>query len=698
MRSVSKILAWLATSVAGLFLLFSLRGVGAVDPDRYYHFSLSRLLAESAFPWSLKQWAQFEGIGWDRFFPDKEFLFHVVTGWLSRFGGDQAVLLGVLVIGASVLALLQFVLFGKLASRPWGLALGLGLLFASAPFVYRMSMLRPQVLAVLFFAVQLYGLLRGSRRVFLFGIFFFALSYHTHWLTLLMILAFLCLGLSDRSFRQIGREGLICLGVFAVALVLNPYFPSNVTTGLQHIWVALSATGSANKLSFGGELYPGLTTNWFNLNAVWVALTVVGFGFVYRDFRKDAAWMREVVFLGLLTLLLALSLRSPRAVEYLVPTGIFFFALLAPRMKRLELLLVFGAFCFQGAFASAQYFTWIPVAGERLKTVEKEVANLEKVVASLKGLPENPKVFNCEWDASPYLVYVDPKLRVIDVLDPSFLYFYDEALHSLRERFNSGLTADVEELISASKSDLVMCRGGAAVATLEQSPYFERVHDLETPLPQGARLYRRTAHPPEARLQARISSLKVASVSRDSSERPSLRATYEAAQLVPNAELRSTKNGFVDSSAAILAARTLSKEGEDPKRACLKIDYVFSDPTRLPKEASFLMLGGAQYLEIWQDSKLLFKTRVKDSMAHMTQYAIPFQGKASSVFEVYSCADVGASSSGAALNLMSSSEIKDTCQRKRWKDSDFDVERFGASFTNAPVLTCLGMKGVPLNH
>ena len=48
-----------------------------VDPDRSYHYALSRVVAEQGVPRTLPQ---VTGIGWDKAFFDKEFLWHQLTG------------------------------------------------------------------------------------------------------------------------------------------------------------------------------------------------------------------------------------------------------------------------------------------------------------------------------------------------------------------------------------------------------------------------------------------------------------------------------------------------------------------------------------------------------------------------------------------------------------------------------------------
>ncbi len=49
---------------------------GSNDPVRYHHLALSRLSSEQGL---LRTLPQIEDLGWGQYFPDKEFLFHVLT-------------------------------------------------------------------------------------------------------------------------------------------------------------------------------------------------------------------------------------------------------------------------------------------------------------------------------------------------------------------------------------------------------------------------------------------------------------------------------------------------------------------------------------------------------------------------------------------------------------------------------------------
>ncbi len=61
------------------------------DPDRYYHFAISRQMKETGKLY-VREIPQIKGIHWDEYFPDKEFLFHQFTGLGYRIGGENGAL------------------------------------------------------------------------------------------------------------------------------------------------------------------------------------------------------------------------------------------------------------------------------------------------------------------------------------------------------------------------------------------------------------------------------------------------------------------------------------------------------------------------------------------------------------------------------------------------------------------------------
>jgi hypothetical protein len=236
------LLLLLAIAIAYYALFyFPPRLTGANEPDRFYHLALSRIFAEGGLP---KVLPQVEDLGWGAYFPDKEFLFHALTGLAWWLGGAPGVMLVVPVIGVAILSLL-YLEVARLGT-PGRAALVVGsMVFLTAVFTFRITLLRPHLLAILCFCVLLSGILRNrpwlgcwARRD--------SRCPTTRCTSPCFAIAFAAF------FRWPGeprasRRWLWPLAGLAAGVLLNPYFPSQMVIG----WWAL-------ELALGIDLPP----NW----------------------------------------------------------------------------------------------------------------------------------------------------------------------------------------------------------------------------------------------------------------------------------------------------------------------------------------------------------------------------------------------------------------------------------------------------
>ena len=154
--------ALVAVAALALLLFFQHRTapIALGDPDRFFHLALARETVASGKLW-LSRLPQFTGLGWDRQFPDKEFLFHLVNRGLQFLGGEAAVLKIIPIASGMILLSLL-----SLVSGQAGLMMGSVIVLAGLVFdpylLIRLGMLRPHLLAILFFTLILHGLIRTS--------------------------------------------------------------------------------------------------------------------------------------------------------------------------------------------------------------------------------------------------------------------------------------------------------------------------------------------------------------------------------------------------------------------------------------------------------------------------------------------------------------------------------------------------------
>lgn len=143
------------------------------DPDYYYHVALSKEIVAHGFPETLPQ---AQGIGWDVLFTDKEFLFHVITSQMYNFFGEMGIRVAPVIISAITFLTLALRSWREVGFRLFWIPL---IVIAADPyFLRRAIMVRPHVLAILFFTFLLIGFIRRRKYLTLISAALFALSYH----------------------------------------------------------------------------------------------------------------------------------------------------------------------------------------------------------------------------------------------------------------------------------------------------------------------------------------------------------------------------------------------------------------------------------------------------------------------------------------------------------------------------------------
>ena len=158
------------------------------DPDRFYHFAISKIYAENGFP---EKVPQADDIGWGEAFAEKEYLFHVFTGTAYKFGGDLGVLWFTWALYAALAATFGYIIAvncNSILMVPLG---AIVMIAATGTFSVRMLMVRPHVLAILLMTWQLFFWSRGRWiAASVFGALY-CLAYHAVYIPVMITFAFL---------------------------------------------------------------------------------------------------------------------------------------------------------------------------------------------------------------------------------------------------------------------------------------------------------------------------------------------------------------------------------------------------------------------------------------------------------------------------------------------------------------------------
>lgn len=469
-------------SVAGSFLFLQRNAeITYSDPDRYYHLALSREAVKSG-KWFLDTLPAVEGLGWNQKFAEKEFLFHQITTLGYRLGEEEGVALLV-----SLFAILTYATLFRFASRSLPKLEALTVLlavFCTPIFLLRLYLLRPHVPALFAFSLLLYGLCMRRQIVIFFSCLVFSLTYHAIYIpAIVLILApLISYHFEPAERRQRFISFLAGAGGLALGVLCNPYFPTNISLAVQIAKLPFLLQGELKGVSFGTELYRLGFTEYLQRFSISVIFFFLGAAFFLTRMNRwkqlpaeDRKQISNFVFLlALNAIFLLLTLISPRAGEYLIlSTGFLlvpflYFARPSPKTSLMVALLFVAHFAVTNA-RSYQSKIWVsdslPV-GEYLLAME-----------SFPPEPRGAKVFNCEWDQSPYIFYKRPDLRFIDILDPGLLFFHDKIAFSARQRILRGEAENLyQELKVGFGANYALCSQPVVVKQMQSDVRFRQLY------------------------------------------------------------------------------------------------------------------------------------------------------------------------------------------------------------------------------
>jgi hypothetical protein len=646
------------------------------DPDRYYHFAVSDVTARDFAPETLPQ---ITGIGWDKFFVEKEFGFHVLTGLGSRLGGDTGVVVTAMLIGAAIIFVVFLVNTRRVGPLLALLATVL-VLTASDRFLIRSFTVRPHVLANLIAISLVWALIeQRPRMAALFGAMF-ALSYHAIYLPVFYcgttILAAALLGRFKKTplLRSTMRCTLATAAGIAVGVLANPYFPSNIMVGLQHLRILLKSSGLPMS-HFGSELVPWTGVDLLGALLGVMLLVVAGIfaaGAISSRLRQDsdqnlpasAPGFEALTLLLICGSLLGLSFHSIRAIEFLMPAASLLMvrlALLTPRPKTVLSAATVLFFALQYP-ANKSFYVIHADAGEFLKPghwVETAKAAVERIPVD----PAAANVANCRFDVSPHLFHVRRDLKFIDILDPTFLFSRNPDAYRMRQAWVEGMEPDPWGVLKSTfGSDYVFCWAkDAAIVPLQKDPHFVTVFPSTVDEQIGAE-FSVLALSPQRRPEF-VTGLQHGAFTS---------YAYESFRSADPAELTTGtpwEHNLTDSAFRPVFFRQAppkpAAEAGPTDMSCVSIVPTASELTRLAG-SDIVGLGGGPYLELWVDEKLAYSDdrfagakTIVHTLVPLTQPVTP-----STSLRVRACFPTRVADYGVAVSLWTQAALKEICARK----------------------------------
>jgi hypothetical protein len=452
-----------------LALAHRLKPVADGEPDLYFQMAMARMVASHGM---VTQLPQAENLHWDQGFPDKNLFYDLLTGALYKVGGESLTRCLPEILG-SLLLILLFMQATSISGRPWMTLSGIALLLLTPIFVVRIILMRPHLLAVVFFSWILWAVLQRRSRWLAISCALFALSYHAIYMPLLVILLGAIFWRDEkRKDRNLYLSGLVGLffGVF-----LSPSFPGNLWFGYINARIALDPSQSVPLVA--EELKRLTLTEFLKMYGAYLLLLVgalITWNRFDRFIGRNSISKKRCHFLTVLTAVLWLmTALSPRALEYAAISSVFLISALPEflpgKIKRSSI-----------AFASLVILAACPFAYQYYTPKPETPGQPDRVLQAVDQIPHNSvgaKVFNCEWVSSPYLLYRRPDLRFVDLWGPYLLYWVDPVAHRLRDRVVSGESSFPYGTIQDYfHSQYVLCMDHRFVNQMESDPNFVRLY------------------------------------------------------------------------------------------------------------------------------------------------------------------------------------------------------------------------------
>lgn len=424
---------------AALFGYVQYGSAGLAGNDGYYHVKIAYLMRQEGIKPDFV-WLPLSILNADAYY-DHHFLYHLYLALFALV--DPALDHGhALTQGAKlasmILPALAFVAVWWLLRQqhvPWAALWALGLFAVSEAFLYRMSMPRAQSASLLVLVLGLHWLLHDRYRLLLPLGFLYVWLYNAF--PLLLIVAAVYVAAVAVTERRLAWQALLypALGI-GLGLLINPYFPENVTFVMRHILPKIGE--SATRV--GNEWYPYETwtlvqNSGYALVAFFVGVLALG----WREKRIERATLAALLLTAVFGLML---FKARRFVEYFPAFALIFAALAAaPLLRR----------C-QGDWSHRQWLMpalmlllllW-PMASTlnlaRAAVGRSKPADQYADASLWLGANTVPGslIFQTDWDDFPRLFFYNSQNIYTAGLDPTYMELYDAELYAEWVRLTRG--------------------------------------------------------------------------------------------------------------------------------------------------------------------------------------------------------------------------------------------------------------------
>ncbi len=429
-----------------------------VGNDGYYHIKMAYLMRTQGLR-PVFAWLPLTVLNAEEFV-NHHFLFHVLL--MPFTFGDLR--LGAKLASVIFPALTFLVIWWLLRGQkvPHAALWALGLLVVSEAFIYRMSMARSMSLSLGILALTLHWLLTEKYGRLLPLAFLYVWLYNAF--PLIMVVTGIYVAARWLIERRLEWPALLYAGLgVGLGLVINPYFPDNVTFVYRHILPKLTGT---TDIRVGSEWYPYETTQLMENSGLALVLFLSGvLALGLNDRRVDT---RTATSLFVAVLFGAMLFKARHFVEYF-PAFALIFAAMAwrPLMERwlgeegervslhlplqhLELATATRA----RVLAGVMVLTLLPAlwsnfnaSRESLEGSKPYQCYAEAAAWLAANTPAGARVFQTDWDDFTRLFFYNTHNTYTLGLDPTYMQLYDPELYDLWVDISKGRVERPSEAI-----------------------------------------------------------------------------------------------------------------------------------------------------------------------------------------------------------------------------------------------------------
>jgi len=438
-RSLFQIEPRTLLKAAALFALFSVL-LGFVqfgtpslaDNDGFYHMRMAALMRQYGlripFIW-LPQ-----SILSPTAFYDHHLLYHA---YLSLFavGSDQAMLIAAkfasIFMPAAAFVAIWWLLRGQRVR--WAAIWAFGLLAVSEAFLYRMSMPRAQSASLLVLALGLHWLLQRKYWPLIPLGFLYVWLYNAF--PLLVVVGGVVAIATFMTERRFEWRALVFPAIgLILGLIINPYFPQNITFIINHLLPKLGESA----VSVGNEWYPYDTWALISNSGFALAAFILGaFALGWRGQKIDRG---ALAAFGLSIVFAVMLFKARRFVEYFPPFALIFAALainpLLERITRLDRRLI------PIGLVAILIVPLIITLTQARAAMAEQTKPAETYAAASYWLaqyaPPQAKIFQTDWDDFPRLFFYNTTSLYTIGLDPTYMQLYDSELYDTWVKITQG--------------------------------------------------------------------------------------------------------------------------------------------------------------------------------------------------------------------------------------------------------------------